>query len=261
MKLLERVLDSFIQEMVDIDAMQFGFVLGRGTTDAIFIIRQLQEKYIAANKPLYFAFVDLEKAFDRVPRKVLWWVLRSLGVEEWAVRVIQGMYTDVKSRVRVNGQYSKEFGVGVGVHQGSVLSPLLFILVLEALSRQFRTGVPWELLYADDLVVMADSLEECIARLKAWKEGMERKGLRVNMKKTKLMVSWPGLTFYATLERSPVQSVGVVLVWTLSSAPSACIGCTRSAVVLEEDWLRIQTMFVQDAVIRLDRLTKDLSHR
>ena len=70
--------------------MQFGFVPGRGTTDAIFIVRQLQEKYIAAKKPLYFAFVDLEKAFDRVPRKVLWWALRSLGVEEWAVRVIQG---------------------------------------------------------------------------------------------------------------------------------------------------------------------------
>ena len=52
MKLLECVLDSFIREMVDIDAMQFGFVPGRGTTDAIFIIRQLQEKYIAANKPL-----------------------------------------------------------------------------------------------------------------------------------------------------------------------------------------------------------------
>ena len=91
--------------------MQFGFVPGHGTTDAIFIICQLQEKYIAANKPLYFAFVDLEKAFNRVPRKVLWWALRSLGEEEWAVRVIQGMYTDVKSRVRVNGQYSKEFGL------------------------------------------------------------------------------------------------------------------------------------------------------
>ena len=50
-----------------------------------------------------------------------------------------------------SGQYSEEFGVGVGVHQGSVLSPLLFILVLEALSHEFRTGVPWELLYADDL--------------------------------------------------------------------------------------------------------------
>ena len=55
MKLLELVQDSFIQEMVDIDTMQFGFVPGRGTTDATFIIRQLQERYIAANKPLYFA--------------------------------------------------------------------------------------------------------------------------------------------------------------------------------------------------------------
>ena len=64
MKLLQPVLDSFIREMVDIAAMQFGFVPGHGTTDATFIIRQLQDKYIAANKPLYFAFVDLEKAFD-----------------------------------------------------------------------------------------------------------------------------------------------------------------------------------------------------
>ena len=132
-------------------------------------------------------------------------------MEEWAVCVIQGMYKDVKSHVRVKGQYSEEFGVGVGVHQESVLSPLLFILVLGALSRQFRTGVPWQLLYAEDLVIMADSLEECIARLKVWKEGMERKGLRINMKKRKFMVSGPGLTFFVTLERSPVQSVRVVL--------------------------------------------------
>ena len=76
------------------------------------------------------------------------------------------------------------------MHQGSVLSPLLFIFVLEALLRQFRTGVPWKLLYDDDLVVMADSLEVCIAKLKAWKEGMERRELRVNMKKTKAHALW-----------------------------------------------------------------------
>ena len=142
MKLLERVLDSAIRGMVNIDELQFGFVPGRGTTDAIFVARQMQEKFIAANKPLYFTFVDLEKAFDRVPRDVLWWALRSLGVEEWAVQAVQSMYSNARSRVRVNGQYSEEFDVKVGVHQGSVLSPLLFILVLEALSREFRTGVP-----------------------------------------------------------------------------------------------------------------------
>ena len=65
------------------------------------------------------------------------------------------------SRVRVGEGYSKEFEVKVGVHQGSVLSPLLFIIVLEALSREFRFWVPWEDLYADDLVIIAESLEEC----------------------------------------------------------------------------------------------------
>ena len=68
MKVLEQLLDS--AKMVDIDKLQFGFVLGCGTTEAIFIARQMQEKFIALKKPLYFAFVDLEKAFDRVPRAV-----------------------------------------------------------------------------------------------------------------------------------------------------------------------------------------------
>ena len=77
--------------MVSIDNSQFGFVPGRGKTDAIFVVRQLQEKYLAANKRLYMVFVDLEKTFDRVPRKVIWWALGNLGVEEWSVRLVQGM--------------------------------------------------------------------------------------------------------------------------------------------------------------------------
>ena len=56
--------------------------------------------------------------------------------------------------------YSKEFEVKVGVRQGSVLSPLLFIIVLEALSHEFHCGVQWEDLYADDIVIIAESMEE-----------------------------------------------------------------------------------------------------
>ena len=97
------------------------------------------------------------------------------------VRPVQSMYANARSRVRVNGQLREEFEVNIGMHQGSVLSPLLFILVLEALSREFRTGVPWELLYADDLVIIADTYKGCIARLKEWKTGMEQKGMRVNI--------------------------------------------------------------------------------
>ena len=121
MKLVEHVLEIQIRQMININEMQFGFIPGRGTTDAIFIIYQLQEKYLAVNKPLYLAFVDLEKAFDFVPRKVIWWPMRKLGAEEWAIRVVQGMYKDAQSRVRMNGKYSNDFNVNVGVHQGSVL--------------------------------------------------------------------------------------------------------------------------------------------
>ena len=62
-------------------------------------------------------------------------------------------------------------------YPGSILNPLLFILVLEALTREFRTGLPWELLYADDLVLMADSIEELEILFERWKSGMEQKGL------------------------------------------------------------------------------------
>ena len=64
-------MDGLIRLLVSIDDSQFGFVPGRGTTDTIFGVRQLQEKYLATNKRLNIAFVDLEKAFDRVPRKVI----------------------------------------------------------------------------------------------------------------------------------------------------------------------------------------------
>ena len=106
MKILERTVDSLIRQLV-IDDSQFGFIPGRGTTDTIFVVRQLQEKYLAANKRLHMAIVDLEKAFDRVPRKVIWWALRKLGVEEWIVQLVQGMYANARSRVCVGEGYSE----------------------------------------------------------------------------------------------------------------------------------------------------------
>ena len=189
MKVLERVVESLIRQRVEIDEMQCGFMSGRGTTDAIIIVHQLQEEHLTANKPLYMAFVDLEKAFDCVPRDVIWWAMCKLGIDEWLVCLVQSMYTDVRSRVRVGNGYSEELDVTVGVHQGSVLCPLLFIIVLEALSREFCTGCPWELLYADDLMISAESMEELLVKLKTWKTEMEMKGLRVNMGKTNLLVS------------------------------------------------------------------------
>jgi len=80
MKVVERILEDRIRQQIDIDDMQFGFMKCKGTADAIFIVRQMHEKFRAKGKKLYFGFVDLEKAFDRVPRKVgnaLSWELKN----------------------------------------------------------------------------------------------------------------------------------------------------------------------------------------
>jgi hypothetical protein len=187
MKVLERVIEKKVRSKVVINDMQFGFRPGRGTTDAIFIVRQVQERYLEKKRDLWMAFVDLEKAFDRVPREVVWWALRSLGVEEWLVTVIRAMYEGVTTAVRMKNGESGSFEVKVGVHQGSVLSPLLFIMVLEALSKEFCVGVPWELFYADDLCLIAETEGELMEKFKCWKDAMKLKGLRVNMDKTKVM--------------------------------------------------------------------------
>ena len=71
LKVVERVIEKIIRECIVIDDMQFGFIHGRGTSDTIFIVRQLEENFLDKYKNLYFAFIDLEKVFDTVPRKVL----------------------------------------------------------------------------------------------------------------------------------------------------------------------------------------------
>jgi len=133
--------------------------------------------------------VDLEKAFDRVPREAIRWAMRKLGVEEWLVSAVMPTYTGVKTVVRTICGNSSGFEVKVGMHEGSALSPLLFVIVTEAISREFRVALPWELLYADDLVVIAETEEHLIQRLNEWKDNVENRGMRVNMNKTKVMVS------------------------------------------------------------------------
>ena len=107
---------------------------GKGTVDAIFIVRQLQQKFMEKRKDLFYTFADLEKAFDRVPRDVVRWALRQLDVEEWLVQTVIAMYQKAKTTVRTKQGSSEEFEVKVGVHQGSVLSLLLFVTVMEVVT-------------------------------------------------------------------------------------------------------------------------------
>ena len=193
LKVFERVWDNRLRMVVNINKLQFGFMPGRGTTDAIFIVRQVQEKYLGKNKRIYLGFIDLEKAFDRVPRKVVEWALRKEGVSEWMIKAVMTTYYEAKTAVKVEQGMSDEFEVKVGVHQGSVLSPFLFITVMQAVTKYAAEGLPWELLYADDLVLIAESEEELKRKMVTWKNEMEKKGLKVNIGKTKVMCSEYGM--------------------------------------------------------------------
>ena len=138
---------------------------GKGSTDAIFIARQLQQTCRAKGAKLYCGFVDLEKALDKILRKVTRWAMRKLGGEEWLAAPVMAMHEGATTVVRTVYSTSNSFEVRVGMHEGPALSALLFVIVMEAISREFATSLPWELLYADDLVVITEDESELTMKL------------------------------------------------------------------------------------------------
>ena len=133
------------------------------------------------------SFVDLEKAFDRISRKVLEWAMRNKEMPNVLVRSVRSLYEGAKTIVRLDYELSREFEVNVGLCHGSVLSPFLFVVVVDA-TELSREGMLSELLYADDLVLMSETIEGLRNTFLKWKEAFESKGLKVNLGITKVMV-------------------------------------------------------------------------
>ena len=104
----------------------------------------------------------LERDFDRMPRNVLWLALQKVRIPEWIVRLVQVKHQNAKSWERVNNSFSDVVSVQFGVHQGSVLSPLLFIIVLEALSQEFYTDQLWK--------PLPDTPNELLPKFGNWKK-------------------------------------------------------------------------------------------
>jgi len=102
MKLWEKILQERLRELVKIDECQFGFQEGKSTIDAIFILRQVQEKHIEKKKELFHVFVDLEKAFDRVPREIIRWALRRQKVPERLINMVMALYVNASSKVKTS---------------------------------------------------------------------------------------------------------------------------------------------------------------
>ncbi|KAK3520892.1 hypothetical protein QTP86_019360 [Hemibagrus guttatus] len=184
MKVWERVVEARLRKVVEICEQQYGFMPRKSTTDAIFALRILMEKYRDGQKELHCVFVDLEKAYDRVPREELWYCMRKSGVAEKYVRVVQDMYERSRTVVRCAVGQTEEFNVEVGLHQGSALSPFLFAIVMDQLSEEVRQESPWTMMFADDIVICSESREQVEENLERWRFALERRGMKVSRSKT-----------------------------------------------------------------------------
>jgi hypothetical protein len=129
----------------------------RSTMEAIFLIRQLIERCMDQKKGMYMIFIDLENAYDKVPRNVMWWVLQTHKVSSKYITLIKDMYDNVVTSVRISNGDTNDFLINIGLHQGSALISYLFALVMDEVTRDIQCGIPWCILFADDVVLVDES--------------------------------------------------------------------------------------------------------
>ncbi|XP_017233036.1 uncharacterized protein LOC108207082 [Daucus carota subsp. sativus] len=155
-----------IRRIVTILVNQFGFMPGRSTIEAIYLIRCLMEKYQERCKDLHMLFIDLEKAYDS--------------------DMYSAVGTCVRTPVGVLGD-TQNFLVEVGLHQCSVFIPLLFIIVLDVITHDIQALVPWCMLFADDIVLIVESRSEVNVKLEQWRTSLEGYGLHLSRSKTEYL--------------------------------------------------------------------------
>uniref|UniRef100_A0A8C6NIQ5 Reverse transcriptase domain-containing protein n=1 Tax=Nothobranchius furzeri TaxID=105023 RepID=A0A8C6NIQ5_NOTFU len=197
-KVYSGVLERRVRRIVEpqIQEEQCGFRPGRGTLDQLYTLRGILEGAWEFAQPVYMCFVDLEKAFDRVPRGALWGVLREYGVPGPLIRAVRSLYDRCQSLVRIAGSKSGSFPVRVGLRQGCPLSPILFITFMDRISRcsQGVEGIRFgglrirSLLFADDVVLLASSERDLQLSLERFAAECEAAGMRISSSKSETMV-------------------------------------------------------------------------
>ena len=115
---------------------QAGFQKNKSCTDHIATLRIIVEQSIQWQSPLYINFIDFGKAFDRADRDVIWMLMHHYGIPAKFVTLIQQMYENSTCQVIHNGKLSETSEVKTGVRQGCILSPLIFIMVIDWIMRE-----------------------------------------------------------------------------------------------------------------------------
>ena len=175
---------------------QFGFRPGRGTVDAIFIVRQVIEKAQEHRVPLHFNFVDFKAAFDTVWRKALWKMMIAIGIDPKIVRIIESLYNETECAVVIDGQLTEWFAVKIGLRQGCLLSPTLFNIFLEFVMKKLKSldstlklhdSLSIDIRYADDTTLLSAIFEKLHLSTSQLENACQKWGMKINGAKCKII--------------------------------------------------------------------------
>ena len=188
-----RILEQRIRPIVEptLSPQQFGFRKGKGCTDAIFALRQISEKTIEYKNQMNIAFIDQEKAFDRVNREILWDVLENYGIKGTLLDCVRAIYIESESAIRTSAGLTNWFPVTSGVRQGCVLSPLLFIIYMDSITKIDDTSLDVdqqnELLFADDQCLFHNNIEQLQDHINLLNNSCLKYNMKINIQKTEVM--------------------------------------------------------------------------
>lgn len=196
MKLFTAILKNILEQFVTPAEEQQGFRKNRGTTDAIFMVRQLAEKSIEYSKPLFVCFIDLEKAFDRVRKEDVLEILNENNVPRSLIELVSDLNTNTRTQIVTCEGISDVVFIGKGVRQGDSLSSFLFNLVMDKLIEAVRPKRGYRLgnrnvnivCYADDAVLIADSEDGLQRLLHMLNLAAKKYNMKISASKTKSMV-------------------------------------------------------------------------
>jgi endonuclease/exonuclease/phosphatase family metal-dependent hydrolase len=204
---------------------QAGFRAGRSCIDQINTLRIIIEQSVEFRSPLYLLFVDYEKAFDSISRECIWAEMQNIGVPNKIISLIRSSYDGFKCRVIHNNNLSDPFPTVSGVRQGCLLSPLLFLVVMDAVAKRATLnkprGIVWNPLnplerlesldYADDKCELSHRCGDMQLKIDDLANESAKVGLKINVSKTKEMRVNPETSRPMTLNGQPVERVSEFL--------------------------------------------------
>lgn len=177
---------------------QAGFRPNRSCIDQINTLRIILEQASEWQREMYLTFVDFEKAFDTLRWDSIWSRLQEIGVPDKIINIIRALYRNYSCKVTHNGLVSEDIAVHAGVRQGCLLSPLLFLVVLDGILHKTtdnkRRGIEWgitnlleDLDYADDICLLSHTRADMQAKLNDLRDEAAKTGLKINTRKTQEM--------------------------------------------------------------------------